>query len=281
MEIFRTSKEMQAWSKKEHAAGRKIAFVPTMGALHDGHLSLLKHGKNQADKLVLSIYVNPAQFGQSEDLSTYPRDIDGDLAKAKGLGTDAVFLPDNSIMYPPTYQTYINVQNLSKNLCGISRPKHFQGVATVVLKLFNIVQPDVAIFGEKDFQQLAIIRQMTKDLNLQIKIIGMPIVREEDGLAMSSRNRYLSKEQRQIAFSIPKALSNAKKAIFNNPIQVKDLQNLIKETLHSSIKIDYIKICDPTTLEDLTKLQLPALIALAVYIENTRLLDNCIIRPLA
>ena len=190
MKLFKTIDAMQKWSLQEKRDGKRISFVPTMGALHEGHLSLIREAKKHGDVVVLSIYVNPAQFGPNEDLQNYPKTLDADLDHAKKLFVDATFLPTDDMIYHDGYQTYINVENMTKNLCGASRPEHFRGVTTVVAKLFNIVMPDSAIFGEKDFQQLVTIKRMVKDLNMPVEIIGHPIVREPDGVAMSSRNKY-------------------------------------------------------------------------------------------
>jgi pantoate--beta-alanine ligase len=197
---------MTAWSRAARARGERIAFVPTMGALHAGHVALLAEGRRRGDRLALSIFVNPTQFGPQEDLARYPRDLPGDLAKAAGAGTDVAFVPEVADMYPAGFQTTIEVKELSRGLDGVSRPGHFAGVATVVAKLFNVVQPDLAIFGEKDFQQLAVVRRLVADLAMGIEIVGLPTVREPDGLAMSSRNAYLSAGERARALSLSRGL---------------------------------------------------------------------------
>src|SRR3954468_23647728 len=201
---------MRARSESWRAAGKRIAFVPTMGYLHAGHVSLLDEGRRRGDRLVLSIFVNPTQFGPSEDLARYPRDLPGDLAKAAGAGTDVAYVPEARDVYPPGYQTYVEVRELEKGLCGDLRPGHFVGVATVVCKLFNVVRPHVALFGEKDYQQLAVIRRMARDLDMGVEVAGLPIVREPDGLAMSSRNAYLSPEERQRALALSRGLFAAR-----------------------------------------------------------------------
>ncbi len=201
---------MSAWSRAARMRGERMAFVPTMGALHEGHVALLREGRRRGDKLVLSIFVNPTQFGPNEDLARYPRDLPGDLAKAAGAGTDVAFVPEAADMYPPGHQTVVEVRELARGLDGAFRPGHFAGVATVVAKLFNIVPPDLAIFGEKDFQQLAIVRRMVADLAMPIEIVGIPTVREPDGLAMSSRNAYLSPAERARALSLSRALFAAR-----------------------------------------------------------------------
>jgi pantoate--beta-alanine ligase len=280
MEIFKTAEEMQAWSSARRKTGKTISFVPTMGALHEGHISLMREGKHRADTLVSSIFVNPMQFGPGEDFSRYPRDTEKDLKKVKELKTDAVFLPADDVMYPKGYQTYVNVEDVTKYLCGASRPGHFRGVATVVLKLFNIVMPDVAIFGEKDYQQLVVIRRMVKDLNLPIEVVGMPIVRERDGLAMSSRNRYLSADERKAALSLSQSLSKAEVMVRKGTRAPKEILNTVRDTIYAAkiVHIDYVKLCDPETLEDLKSFRLPALLAIAASVGPTRLIDNRLLK---
>ncbi len=280
MEIFKTAEEMQEWSKARRKKGATIALVPTMGALHEGHLSLIREAKHRADTLVCSIYVNPAQFGPGEDLSRYPRDIENDLKKIRELKTDAVFLPTDEVMYPKGYQTYVTVEEATKYLCGASRPGHFRGVATVVLKLFNIVMPGVAIFGEKDYQQLVVVHRMVKDLNLPVEIVGLPTVREKDGLAMSSRNKYLSAEDRKAALSISQSLAKAEVMVRKENRDLKEIIKAVRDTLFAAKKvhIDYVKICDPETLEDLKSFRLPALLAIAVFVGPTRLIDNRLLK---
>ena len=271
---------MQSWSAARKKAGRSIAFVPTMGALHEGHLSLIREGKHRADSLVCSIFVNPAQFGPGEDFRRYPRDAENDLKKMADLKTDAAFLPADEVMYPRGYQTYVTVEEMTKHLCGVSRPAHFRGVATVVLKLFNIVTPQVAIFGEKDFQQLVVIRRMVRDLNLPIEVVGMPIVREKDGLAMSSRNRYLSPDERNAALSISRSLSKAELMARKGDRDLNEMMKTVRDTLYSAkiVHIDYVKLCDPETLEDLKSFKLPALLAIAASVGPTRLIDNRLLK---
>lgn len=278
MQIIKTIKEMQAFSNNARKQGKTIAFVPTMGFLHDGHKTLLKEGRKY-DCLIMSIFVNPAQFAPNEDYNKYPRDMEMDLRIAEGEKVDVVFNPEVTEMYPDGFKTYIEVKDLSKNLCGISRPSHFQGVATIVAKLFNIVQPDIAIFGQKDFQQLVIIKRMVKDLNLDIEIISMPIVREKDGLAMSSRNSYLNTKEREASLCICRAIHEGMK-IFNKGIR--DVNEILKEVMNiiekePLAKIDYIKICNIETLEDIKIIKHKALLAIAVWIGKTRLIDNCVL----
>ena len=210
--VLRTPAEMTAWSEGARARGERIAFVPTMGALHEGHVSLLREGRRRGDKLALSIFVNPTQFAPTEDLARYPRDLPGDLAKASSADTDVAYCPEPADVYPPGFQTYVQVREVELGLDGGSRPGHFVGVATVVCKLFNVVRPHVALFGEKDFQQLAVVRRMVSDLDMGVEIVGMPIVREPDGLAMSSRNAYLSPDERQRALALSRGLNAARLA---------------------------------------------------------------------
>ncbi|MFA5810884.1 MAG: pantoate--beta-alanine ligase [bacterium] len=278
MQIAHTINEMRAWSQTQRTAGRRIAFVPTMGALHGGHLSLLREGKKRGDSLVLSIYVNPAQFSLTEDLAKYPRDLDGDLAKARAEGVNAVFLPTDAVMYPERYQTCVLVEQVTKSLCGESRPTHFRGVTTVVAKLFNIVQPDAAIFGEKDFQQLVAIKTMARDLDMPVEIVGCPIVREADGLAMSSRNKYLSAVERSAALALNKSLAQADGMIRTGETDsmkiLSRVRSFIEDEGKGLVRLDYAKIVDAETLTDLPEIKRPALLALAAFVGKTRLIDN-------
>lgn len=281
MEIIKTKIEMQAWAMAQKLKSRTISFVPTMGYLHAGHISLLEKGKPLCDELVLSIFVNPAQFGPNEDLDAYPRDIDNDLRLAKAAGVTAVFLPPPEEIYTENYQTRVSLDHLPNFLCGKSRPVHFGGVATVVTKLFNIVMPDKAIFGKKDYQQLQVIRQMTRDLDFSIEIIGGDIVRESDGLAMSSRNAYLTPEQRKSALSLSQAVSLAKQTIAKGETAAlaigKEMENLILS--FDQTAIDYIEFCDPETLESMGCIDHQTVLALAVKVGETRLIDNALIDP--
>ncbi len=276
MKIFEDPGQMQRWSQEQRQAGGRIAFVPTMGYLHEGHLSLLREGRRRAEKLVASIYVNPAQFGPNEDLSRYPRDLEGDLAKCRAEGCDAVFVPSDPVIYPPGYRTYVEMEGVTAGLCGASRPGHFRGVATVVLKLFNIVAPDVAVFGEKDYQQLVVIRSMARDLNLPVEIVGCPIVREPDGLAMSSRNRYLTADQRQAALALSRSLNEAQRRIGAGERDAAAILEEVRSTLESAgiVRIDYAKLVDAETLEEVAELKRPAVLALAAFVGKTRLIDN-------
>jgi pantoate--beta-alanine ligase len=281
IEIINTIKEMQRHSDLARREGKSIAFVPTMGFLHEGHLFLMQKARELADITVTSIFVNPAQFGPKEDLSTYPRNMERDLELLKKEGIDIAFIPDGKEIYPDGYQTYVELNSLPNHLCGLSRPVFFRGVATVVAKLFNIVKPHYAVFGQKDFQQLLVIKQMVRDLNFDIEIIGAPIIREKDGLAMSSRNSYLTPEQRIHALLLYKALKKAGEILKNG---VRDSSKIIEEAaalIKSSpdTAIDYINICDPETLEDIKIIEKPSLMALAVKVGTTRLIDNMILKP--
>jgi len=263
------------WRKK----GETIGFVPTMGWFHEGHLALMKESIKKADRTVVSLFVNPRQFGPHEDLDNYPQDHHRDSALAEGIGVDVLFTPTLETMYPKGYQTNITVQQLSRGLCGASRPVHFDGVATVVTKLFNLVQPDIAVFGEKDYQQLALIRQLTKDLNFNIEIIGHPIVREVDGLAMSSRNKYLDKQERKNVLCLFQAIEYAKKRVgesengVRTPELIAELLSIIQSA--QGCVADYISIVDKTTLTP-TEIAGPGnVLALAVFVNNkVRLIDN-------
>jgi pantoate--beta-alanine ligase len=276
MNVFERTAQMQEISRLARAAGKTIAFVPTMGFLHDGHLELLKQGRRLADVLILSIFVNPTQFGPAEDFAQYPRDTEGDLKKAESAGTDHVFMPPVGEMYPYGYQTKIIVERVPEHLCGLSRPGHFEGVATVVAKLFNITMPHKALFGEKDFQQLSVIRRMAADLNMDIEIIGVPTVREPDGLAMSSRNKYLSTDERKSALCLKKSIDLALGMIKGGERDAEKIKGEIRKLIQSYLytDIDYIAICDPLTLDDIGIINEKALLALAVRVGRTRLIDN-------
>jgi len=262
------------------AAGRTIALVPTMGFLHEGHLELMRAGKQHADKLIISIFVNPTQFGPGEDLDQYPRDMDGDLQKARGVGVDIVFMPPVEEMYPDRFQSRVHVENLPQHLCGLSRPGHFDGVTTVVAKLFNITKPHLAVFGQKDYQQLAIISRMVMDLNMDVRILGVPTVREPDGLAMSSRNSYLSPEERRSSLCLKKSIDLAREMFHGGEDRAHAIADAVRSLIlsHPFTDIDYVALCDPITLDDLDVLTEEALLALAVRVGKTRLIDNCLLR---
>ncbi len=268
---------MRSWSVGQRSAGRTIVLVPTMGALHEGHLSLMREGKRRADLLVASIYVNPTQFSPSEDLAAYPRDIDGDVAKCEEVGADAVFVPTDAMMYPEGYRTYVTVEKLGDVLCGATRPHHFRGVTTVCAKLFTMVRPHLAIFGEKDYQQLVIIRKMVFDLNMPMEIVGMPIVREADGLAMSSRNRYLNDHEREAARSLSQSLKVAEGMVAGGERDMNAVKAAVRMTIESTTlpRIDYVSIVDPATLEETSTL--PARLCIAAFVGPARLIDNVLL----
>lgn len=266
---------MAAWSDAARARGERIAFVPTMGFLHAGHTALMDEARRHGDRVVLSIFVNPLQFGPNEDLERYPRDLPGDLAKAAAHGVDVVFLPTPANMYPPGHQTTVQVHQLEQGLCGGSRPGHFVGVATVVCKLFNIVQPRVAVFGEKDYQQLAIIRQMVRDLDMPVEIVSLPTVREQDGLAMSSRNKYLLPDERQRATAISRALVSARAAwAAGERDSARLVEGVVAGLKDEVTRLDYVELRDAQSLQPLAVVDRPAVIAVAAFVGRTRLIDN-------
>ena len=253
----------------------KIGFVPTMGFLHEGHLSLVREAKKQTDIVIVSIYVNPTQFGVNEDLSKYPSNIERDIELLTNLEVDYIFFPTDEQMYPEGYKTWVNVDRITQVLCGRSRPTHFRGVTTIVAKLMNIIDPDLMFMGEKDFQQLVVLKQMAKDLNFRTKIVGCSIIREKDGLALSSRNKYLSSEEREKALCLNKSLLLSQK-LFNEGITnsnkiISQMTNLIE---NNEGIIDYIEVFDPKTFEHISEIVIGSRIALAIIIENTRLIDN-------
>ena len=266
---------MSAWSETARAQGERIALVPTMGALHAGHLSLLTEARRRAQRVVLSIFVNPMQFGPQEDLAKYPRDLAGDLAKAASVGCDMAFVPEAARMYGPGYQTAIDVRDVSQGLCGARRPGHFAGVATVVCKFFNIVRPHVAFFGEKDFQQLAVIRRMVTDLNMPVEIVGLPTVREPDGLAMSSRNAYLSPADRQRATALFAGLSAAKALVDKGERRASVLIEAATTEIAGRVdRIDYLELRAADDLKLLQTIDRRAVMLVAAFVASTRLIDN-------
>jgi pantoate--beta-alanine ligase len=269
--------EMKKISNSFH--GASVGFVPTMGYLHEGHMSLIKKSLSTCNFTVVSIFVNPIQFGPNEDLDIYPRDLERDIEKLESAGVDVLFQPKRETIYPQEFKTYVKVDEITDKLCGKSRPGFFKGVVTVVLKLFNIVRPQHVFFGEKDWQQLAVIETMVRDLNLDITVHRVPLVREPDGLAMSSRNRNLSVEERQKALSLSRALEDAKKKIRQGTKATNKLKQSIKDriTAESGMQIDYISICDPFSLQERKEINGRTLIALAVKIGSSRLIDNCIV----
>lgn len=278
MKIINNIKEIRKQVKDWKNDGLSVALVPTMGYLHEGHESLIKKASEDNDKVIVSIFVNPMQFGINEDLSTYPRDIDRDSDICKKNGASLIFNPSVEEMYKDGFSTFVDLNNLTSGLCGKSRPTHFRGVCTVVSKLFNIVNPDKAYFGQKDAQQLSIIKQMVTDLNFDIEIVSCPIVREEDGLAKSSRNTYLSKEERQASTIINKSLKKAKALIKSGERDSKNVIDFIKNEINKEplAKIDYVSIVDNNTIKNIKTIDDGSLIAVAVFIGNTRLIDNFI-----
>lgn len=276
MKIVETIKELKDIIKSNKKAGKTVGFVPTMGYLHQGHLSLIQTAKRDNDYVVVSIFVNPTQFGVGEDLESYPRDLDRDARLSETAGADIIFHPSVKEMYPEGYLTYVEVEKITSILCGASRPTHFKGVTTVVNKLFNIVEPDKAYFGQKDAQQIAVIQKMVKDLNMNIEIIPCPIVREEDGLAMSSRNTYLTIEQRKAALILSKSLYAAREMIKGGCKDAAELKKFMVASINSEplAAIDYVEIVDAITLDNITALKGSILIALAVKFGKTRLIDN-------
>jgi pantoate--beta-alanine ligase len=266
---------MSVWSEAARAQGERIALVPTMGALHKGHVSLLAEARRRAQRVVLSIFVNPMQFGPQEDLAKYPRDLAGDLAKAASVGCDLAFVPEAASMYGRGYQTAIDVREVSQGLCGARRPGHFVGVATVVCKFFNIVRSHVAFFGEKDFQQLAVIRRMVTDLNLPVEIIGLPTVREPDGLAMSSRNAYLSPSDRQRATALYAGLSAAKALVEKGERRASVLLEVATTEIAGRVdRIDYLEVRAADDLKPLATIDRPSVMLVAALMGGTRLIDN-------
>lgn len=277
--IIREVRELQRWADKARAHGRRIALVPTMGGLHEGHLSLVRIAQVQADRVVLSIFVNPAQFGPGEDYGQYPRDLTADLAKLRTVGVDVVFAPDAEEMYPEGNATLVEVERLSEGMCGRGRPGHFRGVASVVTRLLIAAKPDVAVFGEKDYQQLALIRRMTRDLLFDLEIIGGPTVREPDGLAMSSRNVYLSADARQQARGLNAALHEARQLVRSGERDVRRLVAAARNRLEKEplAQVEYIEVRDAESLEPLERVARRAVMGLAVHFEGTRLIDNTIL----
>jgi len=279
MKIVETIAEVKsivcAWKKSDASIG----FVPTMGYLHEGHLSLIQRARQENDRVVVSIFVNPTQFGANEDLDSYPRDLQHDAALCENTGVDLIFHPTPEQMYPKGFCSFVDVDVLTKELCGLSRPVHFRGVCTVVSKLFHIITPDRAYFGEKDAQQLAVIKRMVQDLNMDVDVIGCPIVRETDGLAKSSRNTYLSPEERKAALVLSRSITQGKKYVQQGEKNAHTLVQAMTEIIEKEplAKIDYVKVVDLFTMQQIDTLDRPFLAAMAVYIEKTRLIDNFIV----
>jgi pantoate--beta-alanine ligase len=276
MNVINSIAQMQSFSESVRRQGKTISFVPTMGYFHEGHLELMRQAGKMADCLVVSIYVNPTQFGPKEDLSRYPRDFIRDSQMAQSVNVDVIFYPPDMEMYPENYQTYVNVEKVTRNLCGLTRPGHFRGVTTVCCKLFNIVKPHVCVFGKKDFQQFITIKRMVADLNIDLEIIGLPTVREADGLAMSSRNVYLKENERTSALGLVKSLKSAQKLYDAGERKSSFIINEVTKLIESApyIDIEYIKICDTATLDDIDEITGETVMALAVKVGTTRLIDN-------
>lgn len=272
--IADVKKYVREWKKE----GLSIGLVPTMGYLHEGHASLIKKAREENDRVIVSDFVNPIQFGPTEDLESYPRDFDADCALCESIGADLIFHPAADEMYFPDFSTHVDVDGVSAGLCGKSRPIHFRGVCTVVSKLFNISEADRAYFGQKDAQQLAVVRRMVRDLNVNIQIVGCPIIREEDGLAKSSRNTYLSAEERQAATVLNKALTEGRRMVENGENDAKAVKNKIRAIIEAEplAKVDYVEIVDWNQLEEVESTEGDILAAVAVYIGKTRLIDNFI-----
>ena len=266
--------QVQIWKKE----GLSVGLVPTMGYLHEGHKSLIERAVKENDRVVVSVFVNPIQFGPTEDAESYPRDLEADCRLCEDAGADLLFNPEAEGMYPPDFSTYVDMSRVSEELCGKSRPVHFRGVCTVVSKLFNIVTPDRAYFGEKDAQQLAVIRRMVRDLNMNLQIVGCPIIREADGLAKSSRNTYLSPEERRAALVLSRAVQTGKSMIQDGEKDGDKILAVMKEIIRQEplAKIDYVEMVKWDTIEVHHKVDGPVLVAMAVYIGKTRLIDNFI-----
>lgn len=279
MNLIEDINEMHSYVTELRREGLTIGLVPTMGALHQGHLSLIEYAKRETDIVIVSIFVNPTQFGPKEDFKEYPRDMEGDAEKAESAGIDTLFIPSASAMYPAGYRTFAEVEGLSKVMCGEARPTHFRGVATVVLKLFNIVRPHKAFFGQKDFQQTVVIRSMAGDMNSGVEVVVLPIVREEDGLAMSSRNKYLNQDERKAATVLYRALNGARN-MFENGVQSADrLRKEITASVTSEplAQLEYVVVAHPETLQEEQEARKGTVIALAVHVGKTRLIDNIIL----
>ncbi len=280
MNIISTINEVREQIKEWKKQGLTVGLVPTMGYLHEGHKSLIDAAVKENDKVVVSVFVNPTQFAPGEDLETYPRDLDRDAALCQEAGAALVFHPEPSEMYHQNYSTYVDMRTLTQGLCGKTRPTHFSGVCTVVSKLFHIVQPDRAYFGQKDAQQLAVIKHMVEDLNFAIKIVGCPIIRAEDGLAKRSRNTYLNEEERKQAVILNQALQKGKEQIENGERRSSQIKQMIIQIIETMplAKIDYVEIVDFQTLESIEEIKGEILVAVAVYIGKTRLIDNFIMK---
>jgi pantoate--beta-alanine ligase len=281
VEIIALPADMQRWSESARRRGQTIAFVPTMGFLHEGHLTLMREGRKRASLLASSLFVNPTQFGPNEDFSRYPRNFERDCTLMREVPVDVLFAPEPQVMYPPGSQTWVEVTEMTKGLCGAHRPGHFRGVTTVVAKLFNIVKPHFALFGEKDYQQLRTIERMVQDLNFDIEIVPVSTVREPDGLAMSSRNAYLSSENRKQALALSGALHVAAGALSAGARDPRQLVQAARRCLEDTpeVQVEYIEAVDAKTLEAVEKIERPVVVAIAARVGNTRLIDNIVLRP--
>ena len=280
MIVIEDISEMRAWSEAERRRRQRIVFVPTMGFLHEGHLCLVRDARSRGDQVVVSIFVNPTQFGPGEDFAAYPRNFERDRRLLEAEGVDVLFHPSVDQIYPAGAQTFVEVEQLSLPLCGSVRPGHFRGVATIVTKLFNIIRPHVAIFGEKDYQQLQVIRRMARDLSMDVEIIGHPIVREADGLALSSRNAYLTSDERQAAVCLSRALCKAERLVRRGETSAAAIIHLATKELQSEplANVEYVKLCDAETLDEISDIREPAVLALAVRIGKARLIDNRLLK---
>jgi len=281
MEILRTNAEMSRWRDECYRKGQTVGFVPTMGYLHRGHLALVEEALRRADQVVVSIFVNPTQFSPGEDLDQYPRDFERDLDLCRELGTHAIFAPEVDEMYPPGFQTRVLVDRLTQNLCGLYRPDFFSGVTLVVTKLFCAIRPHLAVMGEKDFQQLVVVKRLSKDLNLGVEIIPHPTVRESDGLAMSSRNTYLSREERQSALSLYRSLLAARALVKEGERRAEVLIDKTKAKIEAEphCKIQYVQVVDEDTMTDIAEISPRAVMAMAVFVGKARLIDNMRLWP--
>lgn len=281
MRLLKTSREVAEFAEEQRRAGKRLAFVPTMGFLHEGHVSLMREGKKRGDVLAVSIFVNPTQFGPKEDLSRYPRDLAGDLSRCEAAGVDMVYAPDVDQVYPDGFQTFVDVTEVSQGLCGEKRPGHFRGVATVVTKFFCLLRPHVALFGEKDFQQVAVVKALSRDLHLGVEVVAMPTIREADGLALSSRNSYLSPEERQRALAIVRGLTQAQHLARQGVIDAEKLIGAVRSELAATgLREDYVALTDAETLRPIRSLESgrTGQMIVAAFAGNTRLIDNMAIR---
>jgi pantoate--beta-alanine ligase len=281
MDVFAEPRPMQAWADAERAAGRRIALVPTMGALHRGHLALVAEGRRRADRVVVSIFVNPIQFDRRDDFDRYPRPLEDDTRRCEAAGVDAVYSPTPAAMYPEGWATTVDVSRLTEPLCGAVRPGHFRGVSTVVTKLFHAVRPHVAVFGEKDWQQLAVVRRMAADLDFGVEVVGVPTLREADGLALSSRNRLLAAADREAARCVPRALAAAASAVAGGETRPAAIVARATAEIDGEprARLEYAEVRDPDTLALVEEVGGPALLALAVWVGDVRLIDNRVLVP--